>query len=437
MESKHPDGGIRREGADTDFLHKKMSRREVLRLSAAAGFGLVLGMGSLSLLRPGEVPEGGAAAGAGAGGIGGGDVIEFYGPHQAGIATPQQDHLVLASFDVTGSGRNDLRDLLRLWSSYAARMCRGERVGADPANRYLPPDDNGEAVGLAPGKLTITFGLGPTLFRKDGVDRFGLAGQQPEPLREIPPMPRDDLRPEWCGGDLCIQACSDDPQVAFHAIRHLARAAAGAAAVRWVQQGFLRKPSNAAGEAGTPRNLFGFKDGTGNVDIADPGEMNRHIWVNGTDQPSWMRGGTYLAVRRIRMLIEVWDRSSLTDQEKTMGRKKDSGAPFGGQDEFSPVNPALLPATSHVRLARGDGSVKMLRRSYSYLHGIDGKTGSLDAGLVFMAFQRDLQKQFVPVLERLAAQDALNEYISHIGSAVFACPPGARPGGYVGETLLG
>lgn len=132
-----------------------------------------------------------------------------------------------------------------------------------------------------------------------------------------------------------------------------------------------------------------------------------------------------------------WDRSSLAEQERVIGRRKISGAPFGGHDEFSPVNPALLPATSHVRLAHGDGSVKLLRRSYSYLNGIDGKTGSLDAGLVFISFQRDMQKQFIPILQRLAAQDALNEYIIHIGSAVFACPPGPRKDGYVGETLFG
>ncbi|MDI3257025.1 MAG: Dyp-type peroxidase, partial [Kyrpidia sp.] len=304
------------------FLEKRMSRREMLRLAAAAGFGLALGVGSVSLLNQREVSSVKTAPGAGSDGHADRDIVEFYGPHQGGIATPQQDHLVLASFDVTTSQRGEVRDLLRTWTALAARLCQGERVGTDPKNAALPPDDNGEALGLSPGKLTITFGFGPTLFRRDGEDRFGLAAQQPASLSDIPRMPRDDLRPEWCGGDLCIQACSNDPQVAFHAVRHLARAAAGVAAVRWLQQGFLRKPVHAGGTAGTPRNLFGFKDGTGNVDIADQAQMNRYIWVGESDQPSWMRGGTYLAVRRIRMLIEVWDRSSLAEQERVIGRRK-------------------------------------------------------------------------------------------------------------------
>ncbi|MBX6395535.1 MAG: deferrochelatase/peroxidase EfeB [Alicyclobacillaceae bacterium] len=423
-------------GEKSGFLNKKMSRREMLRLTAAAGFGLALGMGSMNVWRMTEVPAGKTAPGGDSKGAGDGDIVEFYGLHQAGIATPQQDHLVFASFDITTSQRKEVRDLLRTWSEYAARMTRGETIGSPSTNAHLPPDDNGESLGLSPARLTITFGFGPTLFQRDGVDRFGLAAKQPASLKDIPRMPRDALLPEWCGGDLCIQACADDPQVAFHAVRHLARAAAGVAAVRWLQQGFLSRPMNAAGKEETPRNLFGFKDGTGNVDITDETQMNRFIWVNGSDQPSWMRGGTYLVVRRIRMLIEVWDRASLMDQEQTIGRKKDSGAPFGGQGEFSPVNPAALPENSHVRLAHGDGTVKLLRRSYSYLNGVDSKTGSLDAGLVFISFQRDVQQQFVPILRRLAAQDALNEYISHIGSAVFACPPGARKGGYVGDTLF-
>lgn len=349
---------------------------------------------------------------------------------------PPQAHLVFATFDVTTEQRSAVRDLLRTWSLHAARMSEGQLIGGNLTNSKLPPDDNGETLGLPSANLTITIGFGPTLFIRDGVDRFGLAGQRPSSLTDIPPMQRDALQAERSGGDLCIQACADDPQVAFHAIRNLSRAARGVAVVRWMQRGFMSLPTNAKGDAETPRNLFGFKDGTANINTNDNTLMNRSVWVNSSEQPAWMRNGTYLVARRIRMFTEVWDRSSLDDQQKTLGREKLSGAPFGEKDEFASVNFNALPQDSHVRLARGDGQIQILRRGYSYIDGIDPKTGELDVGLFFISFQRDIQQQFIPMLSRLAASDALNEYISHTSSAVFACPPGTNKDGYVGETLF-
>nr|WP_281367818.1 Dyp-type peroxidase [Saccharibacillus deserti] len=158
------------------------------------------------------------------------------------------------------------------------------------------------------------------------------------------------------------------------------------------------------------------------------------VWCGG-DEPAWMRGGSYLAYRKIRMLLEVWDRSSLKDQEDTFGRHKDSGAAYGRSGEFDAVSPAELPADSHVRLAKQDGA-QMHRRAYSYTGGIDARTGNVDAGLLFLSYQRNPDKQFVPMLRLMSRTDKLNEYTSHIASGLFACPGGWKPGEYVGQRLL-
>ena len=241
-----------------------------------------------------------------------------------------------------------------------------------------------------------------------------------------------------------MQACSDDPQVAFHAVRNLARIGRGTVVMRWSQLGFGRTASTSRSQE-TPRNLMGFKDGTANIKAEDTEAMDRFVWVGG-EGPAWMRGGSYLVTRRIRMLLEIWDRSSLEDQEQTIGRDKYSGAPLGGSEEFEPLDleaekdgRPVIPVDAHVRLASAaanDGE-RILRRGYSFTDGVDESLGELEAGLFFICFQRDPAKQFVAIQRRLGSLDALNEYIKHVGSAVFAVPPGARSGGYVGETLLG
>ena len=359
-------------------------------------------------------------------------VVPFHGQYQAGIATPAQDRLHFAAFDIEeGLRARDLRDLLREWSRAGERMTAGQPVGEDDGGQLAPPTDTGEALGLTPARLTVTFGLGPSVFD----ERFGLAGSRPGPLRDLPPLPGDELDPARSGGDLCVQACADDPQVAFHAVRNLARIGRGAVTVRWSQLGFGRTSSTSRAQA-TPRNLMGFKDGTRNLKAEDTEELARHVWVAG--EPAWLRGGTYLVARRIRMLIEVWDRAPLRDQEETIGRQKTSGAPLGGREEFDTPNLARLPADSHIRLAApsSNGGVALLRRGYSFTDGLDDRLGQLDAGLFFLSFQRD-PEAFVRVQRRLGSSDALNEYIKHVGSGVWAIPPGARRGGWVGETLLG
>ncbi len=367
--------------------------------------------------------------------------VEFYGEHQAGIATPQQDRLHFASLDLTVAKASEVRDLMRAWTEAAARMCAGQPVGGANDAAFVPPEDTGEAQDLTAGHLTITFGFGPTLFEKDGEDRFGFASRKPAALQPIPHLPGDNLDPDLSGGDLCVQACADDPQIAFHAVRNLARIGRGAAVIRWSQLGFGRTSSTSNAQK-TPRNLMGFKDGTNNIHAEDEEAMDRYVWVR--EGPGWMRGGTYLVARRIRMLIEIWDRSPLFEQEQTIGRHRASGAPLGKSDEFDPVDLKtkgpdglpLVPVDSHVRLARKNPNERILRRGYSFTDGMDSKTGQLDAGLFFISFQRDPGTQFVPLQRRLGQMDRLTEYIQHTGSAVFACPPGVRPSGYAGEALF-
>jgi deferrochelatase/peroxidase EfeB len=366
--------------------------------------------------------------------------VPFYGEHQAGIDTPAQDRLHFAAFDLLSEDPAELRELLREWTVAAAEMTAGEMVGNVNDVPLAPPDDTGETVGLLPSSLTVTFGFGPSLFEKPGL---GLSGRRPAALKPVPPLPGDELDPAESGGDVCVQACSDDPQVAFHAVRNLARIGRGTVAMRWSQLGFGRTSTTSRSQD-TPRNLMGMKDGTANIKAEDTEAMDRYVWVGG-EGPAWMHGGSYMVTRRIRMLLEVWDRASLQDQERTIGRHKYSGAPLGGSDEFEPLpldarqnGHPLIPADSHVRLAsasENDGA-RILRRGYSFTDGVDESLGELEAGLFFICFQRDPEKQFVPIQRRLGSIDALNEYIKHVGSALFAVPPSAQPGSYVGEGLF-
>jgi len=405
----------------------KISRR---RLLASAGVGAAaVGFGGGGLLVGHRLAEADDGTGS----------VPFYGEHQAGIGTAAQDRLHFAAFDLLSEDPAELRELMRLWTVAAAEACAGEMVGSVNDVPLAPPDDTGETVGLLPSRLTVTFGFGPGLFEKPGL---GLGAKRPPALRHLPPLPGDELDPSESGGDICIQACSDDPQVAFHAIRNLARIGRGVVAMRWSQLGFGRTASTSRSQD-TPRNLMGMKDGTANIRAEDSEDMERFVWVGG-EGPAWMRGGTYMVTRRIRMLLEVWDRASLQDQELTIGRHKYSGAPLGGSEEFEPLpleaqrnGHPVIPVDAHVRLAsakENDGA-RLLRRGYSFTDGVDESLGELEAGLFFISFQRH-PEQFVAIQQRLGSLDALNEYIKHIGSALFAVPPGAAPGGYVGEALL-
>jgi deferrochelatase/peroxidase EfeB len=400
-----------------------VSRRRLLGFS---GVGVLAGAtAGAGLLRVAEAQENEPAAV---------PPIAFHGAHQAGIATPVQDRLHFAAFDVVTDDRAELIRLLRDWTA-AMTAGRAHGAGAVGGIPEAPPDDTGEALGLPASRLTLTIGFGPTLFEADGKDRFGIASRRPASLVDLPHFPGDNLDPDRSGGDIAVQACADDPQVAVHAIRNLARIGFGVVAVRWSQLGF-GKTSSTTPEAQTPRNLMGFKDGTNNIAGTDAELLDRHVWAAGSDGDDWMAGGSYLVARRIRMHIETWDRTSLKEQEDIIGRDKGEGAPYGRTKERDPITLARMPKDAHVRLAHpdGNGGSRILRRGYSFTDGSDG-LGRLDAGLFFLAYQRDPRKGFIPVQRSLAA-DALNEYIQHVGSGIWACPPGVRKGGYWGDTLF-
>ncbi|MFI9011945.1 iron uptake transporter deferrochelatase/peroxidase subunit [Actinosynnema sp. NPDC053489] len=373
----------------------------------------------------------------------GAEAVPFHGEHQAGIVTPAQDRMHFVALDVTTTKRDELVSLLKEWTEAARRMTSGREAaegGAVGGNPQAPPKDTGEALDLPPSSLTLTIGFGPSLFD----DRFGLAPLKPPGLIDLPRFPGDDLDPRRTGGDLCVQACANDPQVAVHAIRNLVRIGFGRVSVRWSQLGFGRTSSTSTSQA-TPRNLFGFKDGTNNLKAEDGDALREHVWVAPGDGPDWLVGGTYLVARRIRMHVEVWDRTSLAEQEQVVGRTKGVGAPLGQVAEFDPVDlhvkgkggEPVIPGTAHVRLASAEhlGGVRILRRGYNFTDGSDG-LGHLDAGLFFICFNRDTGRQFVPMQAALAAKDKMMEYLEHNGSAHFAVPPGVRDSGFWGDTLF-
>ena len=411
---------------------KGLSRRGLLGLAGAG----VLGAGAAVAISQ-------AVAGTASTGDSVAATYPFYGTHQAGIVTPAQDRLHFAAFDVSDISRDELQELLSDWSYAANRMTQGlgaGQYGATSGPYDAPPDDTGEALDLEPAGLTITFGFGPSLFDK----RFGLASKRPDALIDLPHFPGDALIDTLVGGDLCIQACSDDPQIAVHAIRNLSRIAFGRASLRWSQLGFGRTSSTTRAQT-TPRNLFGFKDGTANMRAEDVDVVNKDVWVNAGDGASWMTGGSYLVARKIRMTIETWDRTALREQETVIGRTKGEGAPLSGGTEFTKPdfsvagreNEPLIATTSHVRVAHPttNNGAELLRRGYNFVDGNDD-LGRLNAGLFFICFQRDPREQFVPIQLNLAKNDAMNEYIRHVGSGIFAVPPGATAGNPIGAGLF-
>jgi len=389
----------------------------------------------------------------------------FDGPHQAGILTPLQNHSCFVAFDlVTADGPSIVR-LMRLWTEAARRMTRGQTVAAMDGNPDKPPADSGDAVGLGPARLTLTFGFGAGLFEKDGQDRYGLRSRRPAALADLPRFNGDQLVPANTGGDLSVQACADDPQVAFHAVRQLARIADGTAQLRWIQNAY----SAQFAAEDTPRNLMGFKDGTQNPISAKPGQVHAVsggrefkaslpddiVWAGAADA-DWMSGGSYVVTRRIRIALEHWDRTDLSFQEDVFGRRKQSGAPLTGKGEFDPLdldavdkdgNP-VIAENAHVRLgsAAANGGAQIFRRSYSYNDGLSmvaerwppWRQGlEYDAGLFFVCYQKDPREGFTRIFDKMAKLDMLNQYATHVGGGLFAIPPGTGgPDGFIGEGLF-
>jgi len=379
----------------------------------------------------------------------GSDSEPFFGTHQAGVATTPQTNVYFAAFDLIAEKRDDVIALLRAWTAASARLTQGQTADLLTNDPATPELDSYETTGLATDRLTLTFGFGPGMFTKDGKDRYGLAKHRPDALADLPRFNGDQLVPERTGGDLCIQACADNPQVAFHAVRQLTRIAYGAANIRWAQSGFMA----AQKDKSTPRNLMGFKDGSMNVPIRAEAAMNQYIWAG--DEGGWMQHGTYMVARPIRIALEHWDRMKLSFQQQVMGREKHSGAPLGQKHENDSLaleandangNP-IIPENAHVRLGapeNNDGA-QILRRSYSYDNGLSyiaerwppwHQGMEFDAGLLFISYQRDPRTGFVKIFDKMSKFDMMNQFVTHVGGGVFACPPGAKEGGFIGQPLF-
>ncbi|MEV8565693.1 iron uptake transporter deferrochelatase/peroxidase subunit [Streptomyces sp. NPDC051322] len=354
---------------------------------------------------------------------------------QAGITTPLQSTGYLIAFDLAaGAGRGGAAALLRRWSASAQKMMAGE-----PADH-----DTDIALDAGPSSLTVTFGFGRTFF-----DRTGLAAQRPSQLDPLPDFSSDHLDPRRSNGDLWLQIGANDPLVAFHALRALQNDAGSTARVRWQMTGFNRTPGATAAPK-TVRNLMGQIDGTGNPRPSDD-DFERRIFVpadggEGTSaQPKWMAGGSYAIVRRIRMLLDDWEKLPLTHQEKIIGRRKKDGAPLTGGTEttamdlekFGHDGKLVIPDNAHARISAPEqnGGAALLRRGFSYHDGI-GADGTPDAGLLFVCWQADPLRGFVPVQRKLDRGDALSPFLRHEASGLFAVPGAPGPGEYVGQRLL-
>ncbi|CAL9476241.1 Dye-decolorizing peroxidase [Streptomyces sp. enrichment culture] len=356
--------------------------------------------------------------------------VTFHGKHQPGITTPMQARGHLVAFDlVAGAGRKEAAALLRRWSDTARRLMAGE-----PAAH----GDTDVARDAGPSSLTVTFGFGHGFFARTGLEK-----QRPAALDPLPDFSSDRLDKKRSDGDLWVQIGADDALVAFHALRALQKDAGSAARVRWQMNGFNRSPG-ATAHPMTTRNLMGQVDGTNNPKPSDP-DFERRIFVPADGEPAWMANGSYVVVRRIRMLLDDWEKLSGREQEEVIGRRKADGAPLTGGSETTEMDlektdtegNLIVPVNAHARITRPDqnGGAAMLRRPFSYHDGFDAD-GVPDAGLLFICWQADPLRGFVPVQRKLDRGDALSAFVRHEASGLFAVPGGAAEGEYVGQRLL-
>lgn len=394
------------------------SRRQFLLGGAVAGLGAAAAVGADFVLND-RVQHSADET------LNGDATVPFFGAHQAGIETDAQSAATFISLDLHAEvDRGALRRLMRVLTDDAERLSRGEPALADSE-----PE-----LAVAPARLTVTFGFGPGVVARAGV-------RAPEWLRPLPPFESiDALDPALSDGDLLIQVAADDPLTVAHATRMLLKDSRSFASLRWVQHGF-RRAYGTVSPGTTMRNLFGQVDGTSNP---QPGttDFDEVVWA--TD--GWLAGGTSAVVRRIRMHLDTWDRLDRAGREQAVGRRLDTGAPLTGTHEHDEPDFAkrttigfpVIPEFSHLRRARGeagDSGERIFRRGYNYDSQPSGDAVS-ESGLVFVSFQADVDRQFVPIQRRLAQLDLLNEWTTPIGSAVFAIPPGCAPGGFIGETIL-
>ncbi|MFJ4007887.1 iron uptake transporter deferrochelatase/peroxidase subunit [Streptomyces sp. NPDC090023] len=358
------------------------------------------------------------------------DRAMFHGKHQPGITDALQAHGHLVAFDLKpGAGRKEAAALLRRWSAAAERLMAGEAA---------PHEDTDVARDAGPSSLTVTFGFGHSFFARTGLEK-----QRPSALDPLPDFSADHLDKKHGEGDLWVQIGANDALVAFHALRTLQKEAGDAARVRWQMNGFNRSPGTTTHPM-TTRNLMGQIDGTRNPKPAEP-DFDRRIFVPASGEPAWMANGSYAVVRRIRMLLDDWEKLARPAQEAVIGRRKSDGGPLSGGDETTAMDlekadaqgQYVVPLDAHARITRPDqnGGAAMLRRPFSFHDGFDAD-GVPDAGLLFICWQADPLRGFVPVQRKLDRGDALSRYLRHEASGLYAVPGGAAQGEYVGQRLL-
>lgn len=350
----------------------------------------------------------------------------FFGEHQAGILTPQQAFGVFIGLDLAkATDKARAAKMLQVLTDDSARMTRGD----------VPLGGLENDTAALPARLTVTMGFGPGFF-----DRIGRSAACPAIVREFPTFERDKLDKTWGQTDLVLQICSEDPVTLSYAQRRLARDAAPFATVRWAQRGFLNARGTEA-DGTTARNLMGMRDGTANE--RDPAQRADVVWSR-DDQYPLQKGGSELVIRRIRIDMPRWDDLETSGKELAFGRRISDGSPLTGTAETDTVDRAaqdaqgfpVIAPNAHAALAQARvAQERMIRRPYNYDDG-PRPDGTVDEGLIFAAYQADLETAFVPVQRRLAKTDALNTWITHVGSAVYAVPPGAREGSFVGAPLF-
>mgnify|MGYP001554964301 CR=1 FL=1 len=351
---------------------------------------------------------------------------EFYGPHQSGIELDIQAVTNMVAFDIKESvTKADMLRWMRLLTDDIARLTAGEPVLADPAPEL--------AIGAA--RFTAYVGFGPSLFSK-----LGLESQMPEGFAELPAFGVDQLQERYSGGDVLIHIAADDPVVLAHGTRGLVRDSMPFASVRWVQPGFAHSPGMIPSGL-THRNLMGQVDGTANPELGS-GDFDSVVWIN--DGPEWIKGGTLLVFRRIAMQLDTWDQLGTPSKEEVTGRKLSNGAPLTGERETDvpdlgarhPNGLLVIPEFAHIRRAAPQESgERIFRRPFSYDNGMNER-GSMDVGLLWTAYQRDISKQYLPIQRRLEQLDLLNQWTVPIGSAVFAIPGGVQGSELLAEALF-
>ncbi|MCI4657597.1 Dyp-type peroxidase [Cryobacterium zhongshanensis] len=403
---------------------RRLSRRHLLLGGAAAGIGAASAVGIQLAGQAGE-PSASRPAGDPETGLNGALTVPFHGVHQAGIETVPQGHATFVALTLHDTvDRDAVRRMMVVLSGDAARLTQGLAALADSE-----PE-----LAVVPARLTITFGFGPGLVARAG-------GEAPTWLRPLPAFGVDRLEPAWADGDLLLQIAADDPLTVAHATRMLLKDTRSFASVHWVQSGFRRAPGSER-PGTTMRNLFGQLDGT--VNMVPGSEDFEHLVWRQADNPAWLAGGTGFVLRRISMDLDKWDKLDRSGRESAVGRTLATGAPLTGVAEHdepdfaatTPIGFPVIPEFSHLRRARSENrEERILRRGYNYDDAPTGASVS-DSGLLFVSFQADVDAQFVPIQRRIDTLDLLNQWITPVGSAVFAIPPGCQEGGYIGDTLF-